>query len=117
VTVEEFFRGRPDSRAVFAAVAKAVGGLEGVSIRATRSQVAFRRRKNFAIVWVPGKYLRQPVPPLVLTFSFSQPVDSPRWKEVTKVSPARYTHHLELHSTSDVDDEVRTWLRRSWQDA
>ena len=27
----------------------------------------------------------------------------------------RFTHHLELHAESDIDDEVREWLQEAWE--
>ena len=63
---------------------------------------------------MPGQYLCEKTAPLVLTFSFHGRDESPRWKEVVQPAPDRYTHHLELFSTADVDDEVRGWLRDAW---
>jgi hypothetical protein len=40
---------------------------------------------------------------------------SPRWKEIVEPAPGRFTHHLELHSTADVDDEVQSWLQEAWE--
>lgn len=31
-----------------------------------------------------------------------------------KPTPGRFTHHLELYSTADIDDEVRGWLQDAW---
>jgi hypothetical protein len=49
--------------------------------------------------------------PLVLTLSFPYRHGSPRWKEIVEPAPGRFTHHLELYSTADIDDEVTGWLR------
>ncbi len=70
----------------------AVGRLGKASIRVTKSQVAFRRRKNFAVVWMPSKYLKPPVAPLVISLSLSRKDRSRRWKQVTQVTPHRFTH-------------------------
>ncbi len=86
----------------------------------SKSQIALRRAKNFAVVWIPATHLRHGGPrlaPLVLALSFSQRDPSPRWKEITQVSPKRYTHHLELWSVDDVNEEVRGWLRAAWDAA
>jgi len=83
----------------------------------TKSQVAFRRRRAFAWAWMPGAYLRGNYAPLVLTLSFRQREPSPRWKEVVEHYPGRFTHHLELRSTAEIDDEVRAWLQEAWSAA
>ena len=80
----------------------------------TRSQIAFRRRVAFAWVWIPARYLRAHVVPLVLTLSFRHRDASPRWKEIVEPTPGRFTHHLELYAVTDIDDEVRDWLRNAW---
>ena len=42
---------------------------------------------------------------------------SPRWKQVVEPAPGRFTHHLELRSVDEVDDEVGGWLREAWEAA
>ena len=41
---------------------RAVRALGPVEVRVSRSQVAFRRRRGFAYVWRPGRYVRSAVP-------------------------------------------------------
>jgi hypothetical protein len=114
VTLDEFFEGQPESRQLFEAVRCAVSAIGPADLSVTKSQIAFRRRKAFAWVWMPGKYLRGQPAPLVLTFSFRGRDASPRWKEIVEPSPGRFTHHLELYSTDDIDDQVRAWLQDAW---
>lgn len=38
--------------------------------------------------------------------SFHHKDTSPRWKEIVEPKPGRLTHHLELYSTSEMDDEA-----------
>jgi hypothetical protein len=114
MTVDEFFEGHEQSRQLFEAVLGEVNKLGSAELRVTKSQIAFYRRKAFAWVWIPDKYLRGKVAPLVLTFSFHKRDFSPRWKQITKISPARYTHHLELHSVEDIDQDVRGWVAEAW---
>lgn len=114
MTPEAFFAGQPLSRQLFEAVCEAIAALGDAEIRVTKSQIAFRRRKAFAWVWMPGQYLRGPRAPLVLTLSFSRRDASPRWKEIGEPSPGRFTHHLELYTPADIDDEVQNWLQEAW---
>ena len=114
-TLEEFFAGRNESRRLFEAVRRAIEANGPVEARVGKSQVSFRRRKALAWVWMPGRYLRGKTAPLVLTLSFPRRDVSPRWKEIAEPKPGRFTHHLELYSVADVDDEVRGWLRDAWE--
>ena len=113
-TLDEFFAGQDASREIFEAVRRAVEASGPVELRVSKSQVSFRRRKALAWVWMPGQYLRGKTAPLVLTLSSPRRDASPRWKEIAEPSPGRFTHHLELYSVADVDDEVRGWLRDAW---
>lgn len=117
MTLDEFFSGHEESRQIFDALNCAVEVLGPVEVRVTKSQVAFRRRKSFAWAWVPGRYLRGRHAPLVLTLSFPQRSESPRWKQIVEPAPGRFTHHLELHSESETDEEVRGWLQAAWEAA
>jgi predicted transport protein len=111
MTVDEFFEGREESKRLFDAIERQVARLGDVTVQVSKSQIAFRRKRNFAIVWVPGKYLDGRVAPLVLTISFSYRDPSNRWKQIVQAGPRRFTHHLEVFKASDIDAEVREWLR------
>jgi hypothetical protein len=118
MTVDEFFAGQEESRQLYEALWEMLQALGPVQARATKSQVAFRRRgKAFAWAWMPGKYLRGPAAPLVLTLSLRRRGASPRWKEIAEPYPGHFTHHLELHAASDLDEQVRQWLDEAWDAA
>jgi len=113
-TLDEFFAGEDESRGIFEAMRCTVEAIGPAELRVGKSQVFFRRRKAFGWVWMPGQYLRGKAAPLALTLSFPSRDSSPRWKEIVEPRPGRFTHHLELYSIPDVDDEVRSWLRDAW---
>ena len=114
MTLDEFFNGQDESRQLFETLHSMVNAMGPAELRITKSQIAFRRRKAFAWVWIPGKYLRGKTAPLVLTLSFTSRDASPRWKEIVEPYPGRFTHHLELYSTEDIDNKVHDWLRAAW---
>lgn len=117
-SISDFFQDRSDSRRLFNAILREVDQLGDATIRVSRSQIAFRRKRNFASVWIPGQYLKSRfTAPLVLTLSFSQRDPSSRWKEIVAIGPKRFTHHLELYRESEIDEEVRRWLRTAWESA
>jgi hypothetical protein len=114
MTLDEFFSGYEESRSIFNALRAVIDALGPTELRVTKSQVEFRRSKAFAWVWVPGKYLSGKSAPLVLTVVSRSRNESPRWKEIVEPTPGRFTHHLELYSTADIDKEVHRWLRDAW---
>jgi len=117
VTLDDFFAGRDESRLIFDALRAAVAAVGKAELRVTKSQVAFRRRRAFAWAWIPGTYLRGRHAPLVLTVSLRRRDSSTRWKEIVEPTLGRFTHHLELRSSADIDDEVLSWLQEAWADA
>jgi hypothetical protein len=115
--LDAFFAGHDDSRRVFDALGEAVGALGETEVRVSKSQLAFHRKRAFAWAWRPEQYLGPGRPPLVLTVGLRRRDGSTRWKEVVEPARGRFTHHLELHSPAEVDDQVRGWLREAWERA
>lgn len=115
--VETFFAGRAIARRVYAAVERAVADAGASTVRVTKSQVAFSRRRGFAWAWTPDRWLHGKTAPLVVSIALSRRDGSPRWKEVVEPRPGRFMHHLELGSTREVDNEVRSWLAEAWAQA
>lgn len=117
MTPDEFFSEKALPKKLFAVIRREVEALGEVSIRVTKSQIAFQRRRSFAWVWMPGQYLKGRTAPLVLTLALPWRDGSPRWKEIVEPAPGRFTHHLELSDPADIDEEVRGWLRKAWEAA
>ena len=112
----DFFAGSPAGLAIHDRVAGLVAAMGDVESRVSRSQVAFRHGRGFAYVWRPAQYVRSEVP-AVLSIALPREVASPRFKEVVHPSPHVWMHHLEVNEVSEVDDEVRDWLREAWEHA
>ena len=113
VTVDAFFEGAPVARLVFDRLRTVVEGLGPCTVRVTRSQVAFRRRRGFAYLWIPGRYLSRTQAPVVVSIALDHELHSPRFKEVVEPSPGHWMHHLEVHDPEDLDDEVVGWLAQA----
>jgi hypothetical protein len=111
MTIDEFFQGHDGSRNIFEAVCSAVHDTGPVTITVSKSQVKFARRVPFLRAWRPDRYFGPGHAPLVLTFGFRHRDPSPRWKQVVEPAPGRFTHHLELYSVAEVDDQVRAWVQ------
>jgi hypothetical protein len=83
------------------------------SLRTSRSQVAFARRRGFAWLWLSGTWLRHPTTETVLSVALGRHDRSPRFKEVVNPSSRVWMHHLEVHDVGDIDNEVAGWLREA----
>lgn len=90
-------------RSILSAIESAVTAVGEADRRVSTSQIGFYRKRPFAAVWRPNQYLRGSHPP--------------RWKEVYEPKPGRFTHHLEINDATEVDDQVREWLREAWASA
>jgi hypothetical protein len=117
MTLDEFFSGFDESRRIFDTLQDVISVLGPAKVRVTKSQIAFRRNKAFAWVWVPDRYLGGGHAALVLTMSFAERNNSQRWKQIVEPAPGRFTHHLELCAESEIDDQVRSWLQEAWEAA
>jgi hypothetical protein len=117
MTPEAFFADHPDAMAVYRNVLRMLEPLGAVTVRASRSQVAFRRRRGFAYLWMPGMYLARPAAEVVLSIALDRELVSSRFKEVVHPSPRIWMHHLEISSLDDLDDEVLGWLRAAYEAA
>ncbi len=113
MTPEEFFAGLPEAYAVYARVRELLDRVGPYDVRASTSQVAFRRRRGFAYLWRPGQYLKRPATEVVLSVVLGRRDASPRWKEVVQPSPHHWMHHLVVGSVDDLDDDVEAWLREA----
>ena len=107
---EQFFAASPLGAAVFRRVQAVIDDLGPCDLRVARTQVGWGRRRGFAFLWLPGRWLTHAAAEVVLTISADRLLTSPRWKQVTEIRPDLITHHLELHDVGDVDDEVAQWL-------
>ena len=81
--------------------------------RTSKSQIAFRRTRGFAYLWLPGRYLTNPDAEVVLSIALGRHDRSARFKEVAHPTARHWMHHLELHDPDEIDDEVLDWLREA----
>jgi hypothetical protein len=117
MTPEEHFVGHPFAASVFAWTRDVLEGLGPCEVRVTTSQVAFRRRRGFAYVWMPGRYLRHPAAEAVLSVSLPRHDASPRFKEVAHPTSQQWLHHLEVRNLTELDGQVEAWLAESYDAA
>lgn len=109
-----FFAGSTSALALYRALRERLDLLGPMQIRVSSSQVAFRRRRGFAWLWCPGRWLANPGAEVVLSLALPRRDGSPRWKEVVQPTPRAWMHHLELHDPADLDDQVAGWLAEAY---
>jgi hypothetical protein len=112
-TVDRFFEGSATAYGIYRAAERMASGMGPMEVRASKSQVSFRRRRGFAYLWRPGAYLKSAVP-LVLSLALPYRSASQRFKEIARPSPHIWMHHLELWDGSQLDGEVEEWMREAY---
>jgi hypothetical protein len=110
MTPDDYLRDSALGRSVFGSVDGILSVLPDVTVTTTKSQIAFKRRRGFAYLWLPGKYLARPQAEVVLSIALDRQEPSARFKEVAHPSPRIWQHHLEVRDVDEIDDEVRGWL-------
>jgi len=108
---EDFFANNRIALAVFQRVMAELSELGRVEVRVSRSQVAFRRDRGFAYLWLPGQHLTNPGAAVVLSIALGREDRSSRWKETVHPATRHWIHHLEVNDPDEIDDEVIAWLR------
>jgi hypothetical protein len=117
VTPEEFFADHPIGLTVLRWALHELADLGPLTVRVSKSQVALRRRKGFAYLWLPGRYLKRPRSELVLSIALPDQVDSARFKQVVHPAQHVWMHHLEIGGVDVLDAEAASWLRAAYEHA
>lgn len=109
-TIRAFFGDAGIGFAVYERTRRVLAGLDDVTVRVSKSQVAFRRRRGFAYLWRPRRYLRGAQVDVVLSIALAREDRSARFKEVAHPAPRVWIHHLELRDVDEIDDEIEALL-------
>jgi len=109
-TPDDFFGDAPLARRLLDALAKEIAQLGGVGRRVGTRQVAIRRGQTVAVVGMPGTCLKLAAVPLALTLSLSSRDESPRWQQVIRGAPKRFTLSLRTASGGRHQRWGRGWV-------
>lgn len=118
MTMDElfFFDGKPEELALYERLLDQIKALGAFTAIAHKTQISLKNRRVFACVSVfrvlPKRLL--PAHYLVLTLGLPDPLDSPRIAAKTEAQPGRWTHHIVLAGTSELDAELLEWIRRAY---
>ena len=112
-----FLDGHPVALSVYEEVRARLTALGSFDVRTTKSQIAFRRRRGFAYLWLPGRYLQNPDAEVVLSIALGREIHSSRFKEVVHPAERHWMHHQEVGGPDEIDDEVAEWLAEAFERA
>ena len=80
-----------------------------VLIAPAKTRIGFQVRMIFAAV---NKLSEQGLEAHVV---LTRRVESPRFKRIDTMTSRCYVHHFRIESLSDLDEEVKSWLREAYQ--
>jgi uncharacterized C2H2 Zn-finger protein len=106
--VEDLFaRSEPHVLRLFRKFAKIVRECGRVRMIPQKTRVVFMDRVRFA-----GAYPRKSY--LLVGFALPRRLKSPRMKKIEEYAPHFIGHLTEIRSETDLDDELRRWIRESF---
>ena len=92
--------------------AQILARIPGVKIRAAKTQITFANKRGFAFVsFNPCRRAKErPESWMTVTFGLGYRKDSPRIDAATEPYPNRWTHHVMVGSTDEIDEELMKWI-------
>ena len=112
--VQTFFASFPESYKIYLVVNEVIDALGPSVVQITTSQIRYTASHHFAYLWIPGRYQKGRVAPLVLSIPLPYVDATVEWKEVVEVNPKVFMHHKELWTSSDLDHHVVHLLRSAY---
>lgn len=103
------FTGKDEAvRETFDRLVEVVRTLGPVEVLPEKTRIAFHTRMSFAaftprLHWLDGHVV------------LAERLDSPRFTKIEVYSPRNILHAFRLHTPSEVDPEVITWLTRAYE--
>ena len=114
----QFFSDKPTQLKLFGFVSKYLETLGSVTLKVTKSQISFAKKRQFAWVWLPQPWdRRRPKSCIVLSFSLDEPVRSPQIAQVVEPYPKRFMHHVIIERKADFNGDVKKWLKQAYETA
>ena len=112
-----FFNGRPEALPLYEAFEKRLlSELEGVVVQPQKSQITLKNRRVFGAVsfLAARKAKDRPNPYVTVTLGLNRRLDSLRVDKASEPYPGRWTHHLVIGATDEIDDELMAWVREAY---
>jgi hypothetical protein len=107
-SVDEYFEGKPGSRAIFDQIADHIAAVGQAEIHVA-SQISFGVNRKFAWFWLYNITRKNPdgVPHLMLAMDHE--VDDPHVRDVAHIGKTRWNHQIVVRT---IEDAASVWLKR-----
>ena len=86
-----------------------------VKVKAARTQISFSNKRGFAFVsFNPCRRAKErPAVWMTVSFGLGYRKEAERVDVATEPYPGRWTHHVMVVSTSEIDEELLGWLKEA----
>ncbi|MEH2960318.1 DUF5655 domain-containing protein [Candidatus Merdisoma sp. JLR.KK006] len=111
-----FFDKHPEALPLYEALEERIlAEIRDVKIKVQKTQITFSNKRNFAFVsFLPvRKAGERPDIYIAVTFGLSYRKESPRIDAATEPYPNRWTHHMLISRTEEIDDELMGWIEEA----
>ena len=111
-----FFDKHPEALPLYEAFEERIlAEIRDVKIKVQKTQITFSNKRNFAFVsFLPvRKAGERPDIYIAVTFGLSYRKESPRIDAATEPYPNRWTHHMLISRTEEIDDELMGWIEEA----
>ena len=86
-----------------------------VKVKAARTQISFSNKRGFAFVsFNPCRRAKErPAAWMTVSFGLGYRKEAERIDVATEPYPGRWTHHVMVGSTAEIDDELLGWIKEA----
>ena len=112
-----YFAGHPREEALYAALYRQMEeAFPQASVQVQKSQISFYNRHFFAAASLPVRRRKGwPKECLMVSFGLGYRVEDPRIAVAVEPYPHRWTHHVLLTASEEIDSRLMAWLRESYE--
>lgn len=104
-----FFAGKTAEKVLFQALLeRMLAELPAFEWKVQKTQITFTNPRVFACVSLKWKAA------LTVTFGLPSKAESPRIIAASEPYPNRWTHHVRIRSTEEMDEKLMNWLSASY---
>ena len=115
--VDGFFKKLNVEKLLYEAFAERITSrYPNVSIEVQKSQIKFLGNMPFCWVWLPIRKGISDRPPdyIIISFALNHRVINPRIVEAANPYPNRWTHHVIVCKSEEVDAELMEWIEQAY---
>jgi hypothetical protein len=111
-----FFNKAPEAFPLFETVYNFISNeFDDIKIKAQKTQITFSNRYGFAFISLPKRKIKSPADvSITLTLGLNRKVESPRVYYASEPYPGRWTHHIIVKDESEIDSEIKEWIREAY---